>query len=253
MTTPIETLVQSVSAIATAAAAIFAALSARSAAQSAREMERARELASSPVLTITPKGKDLAYYFDLGNGYDSMSDRNNAFALENHGNGPALNLLVHFELDLRELPLTTEVLVAESLGQFPTKCFAGPDGLRWEATHPRAAPKVALHEEQLIVSLAKAESETLTLSSNFMRRWVIDAISYNELKVTGRSHVAYLTITVTYDTVMQRALRSSFKFQLRSDEMPEMGKKSKSFGSGATYLFEVEPVPMYSARSRKIT
>ncbi|MFJ6024348.1 hypothetical protein ACIQC9_07115 [Brevundimonas sp. NPDC092305] len=243
MTPPIETLVQLVSAVATAAAAIFAALSARSAALSAKEMERARELASAPVLTITPQRGDLAYYFDMGNGYDAMSDRNNAFALENHGNGPALNLLVHLELDLQEPPLAAEILLVESVGKLPRKCFAGPAGLRWESAHPRLAP-TALHEEQLIVSLAKAEAETLTLSTALMRRWVLDAISYNVAKVTGRQHVAHLTITVTYDTVLQRALRSSFRFRLSSGRMPTVGEQLQSFSGGATYAVAVEPVPL---------
>lgn len=207
-------------------------------------MERARELASSPILTITPEAKELAYHFDLGNGYDAISARNNALVLENHGNGPALNLLVHLELDLQEPALATEVLVAESVGQSPAKCFAGPDGLRWERARLRPGGEVALHQEQLIVSLAKAEAENLSLSSALMRRWVLDAVSYNEAGVTERSHVAHLMINVIYDTVLQRALRASFKFRLRSGKMPAMGQKSQSFSGGVTYPVEVEPVPL---------
>lgn len=207
-------------------------------------MERARELSSAPVLTITPAGKELGYHFDVFNGIDSMSGRNNSFALENHGNGPALNLLVHFELQLQEPTLQAEVLVVEAVGGFASKCFASAEGIRWERPHAQPQSKLALHQEQLIVSLAKAEAETLFLSSDLMRRWVLDAISFNEAKVSGRSHVAHLMITVTYDTVLRSAQRASFKFRLRSRAMPSLGQKFEGFGGGATYQLDLEPIPL---------
>lgn len=239
---PFETFVQAISAVATAAAAIFAALSARSAAMSAKEMEQARELSSSPILTITPNTKDLRYHFDLGNQIDGIHPYKEQFALENHGNGPALNISLHYALDLTEKPLDSEILVVEIGGKFPAKCFASSDGIRWEGHRARPTGNMLLESQEFIVSLAKSETESISISSDLMRRWILDAISFNAANITEREHVAHLTVTATFDTVLKRAQQRVFRFRFCSCKMPPLGEVKDRFGGHNAYVAMIEPM-----------
>lgn len=236
-----ETIIQAVSAAATAAAAVFAALSARSAAASAREMQHARELSSAPVLTMAPTKPEVGYHLDLVNGGDGAYPYSEHLLLENHGNGPALNLSIHFELVASEPDLTEEVLVGESTWVNTTRCFASKEGLRWEKGYEPGLKAASSEGTGFITSLAKAEGERLSIPQEVMRRWLLDAVSYNASQRTGRQHVTRLIVSITYDTILRRSQRVRFQFSLRSKDMPALGYTETGLGGGLHYSSFVTP------------
>lgn len=240
-TIDLETIVQAVSAAATAAAAVFAALSARSAAESAKEMQRSRELSNAPVLTMGTTRPEVGYYLDLMNGTDHPYPYDAELTLENHGNGPALNLSIHFRLQLSEAELSEPILVAEHTGSHPVSCFASREGVSWERQHERPIGKATPEGDTFITSLAKAESESLTIPKEVMRRWFLDAVSFNLAAPANRTHTAHMAVTITYDTILRKAQRQIFWFALVSKPMPPLGKKVAGFSEGVRYFGTIEP------------
>lgn len=239
---PLETAVQAASAIATAAAAIFAALSARSAAESAKEMERARELSNAPVITITPNQKEIGYRFDLINSLDGQDPYQNHFSIENHGNGPALNLAIFYTIELTEPLISQEILIVESTGLNSTKCFASCKGIHWETRHPADREYDMKREgNDFIVSLAKSEVEQLSIPNSLMNCWILDAISFKQIKSSKRGHVAHLAITVTFDTVLRKAQQQTFRFHILSTYMPDLESKHDAWGVNFRFSANIEP------------
>lgn len=239
---PLETIIQATSAIATAAAAIFAALSARSAAESAKEMERARELSNAPVITITPNTKEIGYIFDLINGLDGKYPHNNQFCIENHGNGPALNLNINYKIELSEPSISEHIVIVSCGGSSAKKCFATPEGLLWEP-HQTYERKNTLKREgnEFVVSLAKSEKEQISIPEGLMDCWMLDAASFNASEKRASNHVSRLIITVTFDTVLKKAQQQTFHFLITSTEFPKLGIERDMWGGSFSYNATIEP------------
>lgn len=254
---PAETIAQVISAMATAVAAIFAAVSARSASQSAKEMERARELSSAPLLTITPINTPAGYYLDLSNGYGSTGP-GKELHIENHGNGPATNISVHFEIELARGFPEEEILVADSERNFifskdgkreefksTSSCSVNQSGILWVPDEFKSNTSVSIAGTYHIVSLARGEGDHLSIPSTMIRRWFIDAVAHN--KYSGKlNHVSHLSVSITYDTMLRRAQRQVFRFQINSDEFPPLATRVVPGTGGLSYEFRLEPVASLS-------
>jgi hypothetical protein len=254
----VEVIAQVVSALATAGAAVFAALSARSASEASREMQRARELSTAPLLTITPTREPVGYHLDLDNGSGSTG-AGDELHIENHGNGPALNISVKFTLELPGTPLHEEVLVAEGMDyiedaddwrqnryQRGCACFVSNNEIRWEPDKLGTSVELGTTSETYIVSLGKGEGENLTIPPSLIRRWFVDAVAYNHLGIEIRRHVSHLNISVAFDSMLQRGQRQKFRLELNGGNFPHLGVQHTFNSGGPSYEFLITSAPVRS-------
>lgn len=250
----VETIAQVLSALATAIAAIYAARSAMSASRSAEEMQRARELSSAPLLTITPIHAPIGYQLDLNNGLSGVG-RGDELVLENHGNGPATNLAIHFELERTAAAPSSEVVVAEGLRNVMrdntvlselekhSTCYVSNEGVRWDPDRFNSHTQAGISAESYLVSLAKGEGEKLSIPRTLITRWFIDAVASNQRDGGARPAISHLNVSVTFDSMLRRAQQQHFRFQLNPRPFPELPARRESFGSGpVVYEFTLEPV-----------
>jgi len=143
-----------------------------------------------------------------------------ALVVANHGNGPALNVVVDFTLHTCEAPQLEPLVVATTMTPPPgAELQVVGEKLRWVRSRhkePRLEPELSRIGRRLESVIACEESAEFYIPDDICNRLFLDQFLW-QYRHPSETYLSTLDFLIRYDTTLERGLILEGAFQLTSE------------------------------------